>query len=137
MVRGSLADWAGLFLTNMRSSSAVTGDTRSVPQAAYYSYWGRAYRSGPGEIGTEDPRDSRETLWVGDIPSFFCIFRAHSVRIFITYLVLSLSFFFFYKAPFSPPAESGAILGQVPLQKRGQCLYRLGMPTRVKSWMGF
>ncbi len=90
---------------NMRSSSAATGVKRSVPQVAYYSYWGRTSRSGRGEVGTEDLRDSRETLRVGDKLSFMCmqgIFFVHDSAVSIKH---SLSHFYIYidKVTLSPP----------------------------------
>ena len=97
------------------------------------------YRSGPPglprEAGTEGSRDNRETLMVGDKPSFF-IFRAHFVRISIIYLVFSLSFFS-YKVPFSPPVESGTILGKAPLPERGPCLILTRNVNKGKILDGF
>ena len=89
---------------NMRSSSAATGVSRSAPQSAYYSYWGRASRSGLGKVGTEDLRDSRETLRVGD-KFFLCVFRAFFVHDLVVSIQYSLSHFFLYidKVTLPPP----------------------------------
>ena len=99
---------------NMRSSSAATGVKRSAPQVAYYSYWGRASRSGRGAVGTEDLRDSRETLRVGDKFSFMCmqgIFFVQDSAVSLS--TLSLIFIYILIRLHSPPpAESvSTVLG--------------------------
>ena len=86
---------------NMRSSSAGTGVSRSDPQVAYYSYWGRASRSGLGKVGTEDLRDSRETHRVGD-KFFLCVYLGHFLYMTLLFLFSTLSLIFFIRFH-SPP----------------------------------
>ena len=78
------------------------------PQVAYYSYWGRASRSGLGKVGTEDLRDSRETLRVGD-KFFLCVSRAFSLYMTLLFLLSTLSLIYIYiliRLHSPPPAES-------------------------------
>ena len=63
------------------------------PQVACYSYWGRASRFGLGTVGTEDLRDSRETLRVGDKLSFMCMQGIFFVHDFAVSIKHSLSHF--------------------------------------------
>ena len=90
---------------NMRSSSAATGVKRLAPQVACYNDWGRASRFGLGTVGTEDLRDSRETLRVGDKLSFMCMQGIFFVHDFAVSIKHSLSHFYIYidKATLSPP----------------------------------